>query len=109
MTMMKKEGLFDSIYDIVFQIPRGKVATYGQIADIVDPPCDPRMVGWALASLGNRKEELPVPWQRVVGKGGRISLPGSEQKELLEREGVEFEPDGWIDLGRYGWEGMDSE
>ena len=96
-------SLFDSVYDIVFQIPPGKVATYGQIADHVGPPCDARMVGWALASLGNRRDELPVPWQRVVGIGGRISLQGSEQRQLLEREGIQFDSDGRIDLDRFGW------
>jgi methylated-DNA-protein-cysteine methyltransferase-like protein len=106
--MKNNTGLFDSIYDVVFQIPPGKVATYGQIARIVFPPCDPRMVGWALASLGNRKMELPVPWHRVLGRGGRISLPGSEQRELLEREGIVFDENGRIDLERFGWEGLET-
>ena len=55
--------------------------------------------------MGSRKEDLPVPWQRVVGKGGRISLPGSEQRELLEAEGIVFDGDGRIDLERYEWRG----
>jgi len=101
--MKKTESLFDTIYDIIFQIPRGKVATYGQIARYVDFGCDARMVGWALASLGNRREELPVPWQRVVGRGGKISLTGSEQRRLLEKEGIVFDKNGKIDLDRYGW------
>ena len=105
--MDRRTGLFDSIYEICFRIPRGKVATYGQIADLVDSSCDARMVGWALASLGNRREELPVPWQRVVGKGGKISLPGSNQRNLLEREGIVFGENGKIDLDRYGWNGID--
>ena len=102
--MKKTESLFDTIYDIIFQIPRGKVATYGQIARYVDFGCDARMVGWALASLDNRREELPVPWQRVVGRGGKISVPGSEQRRLLEKEGIVFDKNGKIDLDRYGWE-----
>ena len=97
-------GLYDQIYDTVFRIPEGKVATYGQIAKIVGSPCDARRVGWALASLGNRRVELPVPWQRVVGSGGRISLSGSEQKDLLEKESIVFDSRGRIDLERFGWE-----
>ena len=101
---LSDNSLFDFIYDVVFQIPPGKVATYGQVAKCVGPSCDPRMVGWALASLGNRREEIPVPWQRVVGIGGKISLQGSEQRELLEKEGIQFDIEGRIDMDRFGWE-----
>lgn len=101
--MSGNQGLFDKIYQVVFQIPRGKVATYGQIADIVGPPCDARRVGWAMASLGNRKDVPPVPWQRVVGAGGRISMPGPEQKEQLIQEGVEFDEKERINMERFGW------
>jgi len=99
------EGLFQRVYDVVFQIPRGQVATYGQVARIVGPACDARRVGWALASLGNRKDVPPVPWQRVVGSGGRIRLPGNEQRALLEREGIVFDERGRIDMEWFGWEG----
>lgn len=95
------------MYDVVFRIPRGKVATYGQIARHVGPPCDARRVGWALAALSRRREELPVPWHRVVGRGGRINLAGSEQRRLLEGEGVMFDPNDVIDMERYGWDGTE--
>jgi methylated-DNA-protein-cysteine methyltransferase-like protein len=107
--MKNKIGLFESVYEKVFQIPFGRVATYGQIAELIESPCDARLVGWALASLGNRREELPIPWHRVVGKGGKISLPGSEQRMLLEREGIVFDGNGQIDLGCYGWNGPGSD
>jgi methylated-DNA-protein-cysteine methyltransferase-like protein len=110
--MGKSGSLFNSIYEIVFCIPPGKVASYGQIGKMADPPCDPRMVGWAMASLGNLKDVPPVPWQRVVAKGGRISLPGRDgmvQRELLQREGVAFNKNGCIDMNIYGWDGMSSE
>ena len=103
--MEKPHGLYDRVYAVVSRIPRGYVATYGQIAGIVGPPCDARRVGWALASLGNRREPLSVPWQRVVGAGGKISLTGSEQRFLLEEEGVGFDEKGRIDLEIYGWDG----
>lgn len=103
--MNQGKGLYHRVYDVVRQIPFGRVATYGQVAKIVGPPCDARRVGWALASLGNKKEAYPVPWQRVIGAGGKISLTGSDQRERLEAEGVEFDVRGRIDLSRFGWEG----
>ena len=102
--MNHEKGMYHRVYDVVCQIPYGKVATYGQIAKIVGPPCDARRVGWALASLCNRKEFYPVPWQRVVGAGGKISLTGSDQKERLESEGIVFDSKGKIDLSMFGWE-----
>jgi len=103
--MVKERGLYTRIYDVVQQIPSGQVTTYGRIAEMVGPPCDARRVGWALASLGNRRDVPPVPWQRVVGAGGKISLPGSRQRDLLEQEGVVFDEKGRIDLDTYSWEG----
>lgn len=104
--MDDRRTLFDRIYDVVFRIPKGRVATYGQVAEAVGAPCDARRVGWALASLGQRKDELPVPWQRVVAAGGKISLPGNRQRTLLEEEGVVFDSRGRIDLERFGCRGL---
>ena len=98
-------SLYERIYHVVRQIPPGKVATYGQIAYLVGPPCDARRVGWALAALREHRVAEPVPWQRVVGAGGKISLSGSDQKERLEAEGIVFDSKGRIDLIRFGWEG----
>ena len=106
--MKSDRGLYHRVYDVVLKIPFGKVATYGQIAKIVGPPCDARRVGWALASLGNHKDIPPVPWQRVIAAGGRISLPGTQQRNLLEGEGVLFDARGRVDLEQYGWEGPGS-
>jgi methylated-DNA-protein-cysteine methyltransferase-like protein len=99
------KSLYDRIYDIIRQIPRGRVATYGQIAYLLDPPCDARRVGWALAALCDRPIEPPVPWQRVVNAKGMSSL-GSEQLSRLEKEGIEIDARGRIDLDRFGWDGM---
>ena len=96
---------YDRIYDVVRQIPRGRVATYGQIAHLIDPPCDARRVGWALAALRDRAVEPPVPWQRVVNAKGMSSL-GLGQLALLEEEGVEIDAKGKISLERFGWDGM---
>jgi len=73
----------------VRQIPRGKVATYGEVARAAGHPGAARQVVWALRS----REAAGVPWHRVIGAGGKILLPGEsgmEQRFRLEAEGVEF-------------------
>jgi len=87
---------------VVRQIPAGKVATYGQVAYLVGPPCTPRRVGWALAALRTHLVEPPVPWQRVVNAKGTSSV-GSDQITLLKEEGVTSDDDRRIDLDRFGW------
>ena len=92
---------------MVAQIPSGCVATYGQIAGLVERPRGARQVGQALAALRPGSE---VPWHRVVNASGRISPRGDGaaaqlQRLLLEEEGVGFNADGVIDLKRYAWLG----
>ncbi len=92
---------YHQINQIVRKVPKGKVATYGQIALYVER-CTPRMVGYAMAALS----EEDVPWQRIVNAQGGIS-PRADgdgaliQRKLLEAEGVVFEANGRIDLKRY--------
>jgi methylated-DNA-protein-cysteine methyltransferase-like protein len=86
-------------------IPRGRVATYGQIARLAKLGRQPRLVGYALAAL---PEDAKVPWHRVVNAQGRVSLRSTEgwdrlQRALLEREGVVFDARGRIDLAKRGW------
>ena len=100
---------YQQIYAIVRQIPPGKVASYGQIAALVDR-CTARMVGYAMHAIG--LEDADVPWQRVINSQGRISSHGdgigtSLQRELLEEEGVVFDSTGRTDLKRFGWLGTD--
>lgn len=97
---------FERIYAVVAAIPRGKVATYGQVAALAGLPGRARLVGRALRELPDRH---PAPWYRVVGSGGRISPRGDgaserEQRLLLEDEGVAFSAAGVIDMARCGWE-----
>ncbi len=95
--------LYDKIYSVIRKIPRGKVATYGQIAKLAGLGPNARLVGYALHALTPEKR---VPWHRVVGAGGKISLTGegySIQRKLLEAEGVEFRDKGNIPLVRFGW------
>jgi methylated-DNA-protein-cysteine methyltransferase-like protein len=96
---------YDMIHRIVSRIPRGRVATYGQIAELAGIPGQARRVGYALSALPNG---TAVPWQRVVNAKGEISLrsqSGSEsfQKKLLKAEGVLFSRDGRISMDRFQW------
>jgi methylated-DNA-protein-cysteine methyltransferase-like protein len=98
-------GTHARIHAVVRRIPRGRVATYGQVAELVGLPGGARQVGYALHALGAGTE---VPWQRVINARGRVSprsVPGCDavQRGLLEREGVVFQADGRIDLERYRW------
>ena len=90
---------------MVRRIPRGRVATYGQVAVLAGLPGHARQVGYALHALAKGS---PVPWQRVVNARGEVSLrrtPGWEsvQRALLEREGIVFDLRGRIDLERRLW------
>jgi methylated-DNA-protein-cysteine methyltransferase-like protein len=98
-----------TLYQLVRRIPKGRVATYGQLAKLVGLPRHARHVGNALA---NTPEKVKIPWHRVVNAQGRISLrrsnwqSGSDdlQRILLEAEGVVFDESGKIRLRDYQWE-----
>ena len=101
---MKSKLTYQKIYEIVQEIPEGKVATYGQIAQMVGS-CTARMVGYAMSALPAGND---VPWQRVVNRQGKISIRsnGSEddlQRRLLINEGIVFNNSGKIDLAVYRW------
>ncbi len=104
-------SFFDRVYAVVRQIPRGKVASYGQIAALLGHPQAARTVGWALNAL--RGSDIDdVPWQRVINSAGRISISRADlgadlQRALLEEEGVIFDSRGYVDFDRFGWKGMD--
>jgi len=100
------EGLHRRIHAAVRRIPRGRVATYGEIARVAGIGGQPRLVGYALAAL---PDDSNVPWHRVVNAQGRVSPranPGPDrvQRALLEREGVRFDAQGRIDLARHRWQ-----
>lgn len=106
---------YEQVWTLVRQIPYGKVATYGQIAQMLPPPhgialqeykaFSPRWVGDAMAACPN-----DAPWQRVINAQGKISKrPGAErQRQRLEEEGVVFVNDK-VDLKIYQWQGNDRE
>jgi methylated-DNA-protein-cysteine methyltransferase-like protein len=105
MSTSNEQDFFERVYAVVQQIPRGKVATYGDIAAVVGGGCDARFVGQALGALGGGKRALQVPWQRIVSRGGTLSTSGPRQRALLETEGIVFDERGRIPMERYGWEG----
>ena len=98
------DGTHGRIHRVVSRIPRGRVATYGQVARLAGLSGQARLVGYAMHALpvGTR-----VPWQRVVNSQGTISLPGesaTRQRKLLESEGVHFDARGRIYLDRFLWQ-----
>ncbi len=96
---------YDAILAIVQSIPAGRVATYGQIADLAGLPGRARLVGTTLRKL---PDDSAVPWHRVVNAGGRISARGdgmsvTEQALLLRDEGVAIDARGRIPLTAFQW------
>ena len=103
---MSREGerFFARVYALVREIPRGRVATYGQVAALLGVPRGARAVGWALRALP-AAQAVRVPWHRVVGAGGRISPRAGAgpqvQRRRLRTEGVRFRG-AVVDLARHG-------
>lgn len=104
--MAEVSGTHARIHRVVSRIPRGRVATYGQVARLANLPGQARLVGYAMSALpaGSR-----VPWHRVVNARGEVSArsdgsPGAAvQRVRLEREGVRFDRHGRIGLARFRW------
>ncbi len=100
-------NFFQRVFDVVKQIPEGRVATYGQIARMIGEPRKARYVGFAMHQSPGIAGG--VPCHRVVFKDGSLAPgfafggPGA-QKELLESEGIAFLENGRIDMEAYGWE-----
>jgi len=95
--------VFELIWSVVAEIPPGRVASYGQVGEAAGLPGRARLVGRAMREL---PEGSAVPWYRVMGAGGRLSLTGEAgrlQRLLLEEEGVCFTESGRVDLARSEW------
>lgn len=93
------------IYDVVRRIPKGRVATYGQIAILAGLRGHARQVGYAMAALSAAST---VPWHRVINAKGCCSpraTPGGDerQRRLLARERIRFDDAGRISLAKYQW------
>jgi methylated-DNA-protein-cysteine methyltransferase-like protein len=104
---MEEPSFYKRVFKLVQEIPKGKVSSYGTIANLLGSPRAARAVGYALNSL--KKDELQkVPWQRVINSQGKISFKGDPlranlQRKLLEIEGIVFHSDGQIDFKIFGW------
>jgi methylated-DNA-protein-cysteine methyltransferase related protein len=102
------ERLYRSIYAVVRRIPTGRVATYGQVAELAGIPGGGRVAG---AAMKTSKPSHRLPWQRVIGKAGktrgRIAIHdpvgAAVQRQLLEAEGVTVGDTGLVALDVYGW------
>ena len=100
---------FEPFCRVVRRIPRGRVATYGQVAALAGRPRGARLCGYALSALRNTVHD--VPWQRVLGARGagragislRDPVGAAAQRALLEREGVTIDGRGRVGLARFGW------
>jgi methylated-DNA-protein-cysteine methyltransferase-like protein len=100
---MTTNASYAAIWNVVRTIPRGRVASYGQVARLAGLPRHARLVGTALGEAG----ALKLPWHRVMNAQGRIALPPNsrgyrEQSRLLREEGVVVSK-GRVDLKRFGW------
>lgn len=102
---MAKSAFTEVIIELIRAIPPGTVSTYGRIAEMAGSPRAARQV---VRVLHTYSETESLPWHRVINRDGKIALLSSEQRnaqrELLEKEGVEFDTSGRIDLDTYLWQ-----
>ena len=100
----KGHSLSKNIIQVIKHIPKGKVATYGQIAGLAGNPHASRVVVWTLNSSWKTEN---LPWHRVINSQGTISLKRGqgyeEQRKLLESEGIVFNENDKIDLKEFQW------
>jgi methylated-DNA-protein-cysteine methyltransferase-like protein len=103
----KEYTFFDDVYDVVRQIPKGRVTSYGAIAVYLGTKLSARMVGWAMNGAGNVKPKVPA--QRVVNRNGMLSgkmhfdTP-TKMQELLEKDGVKVKDDTVVDFEKRFWD-----
>ena len=95
----------EQIWQVIALIPKGRVATYGQVAELAGLHGGARRVGRLLSQLPNGTR---IPWHRVINASGGISLPRrsdgyAQQKSRLEKEGVQFNAAGRVSLRRFRW------
>lgn len=98
--MMEQEEFFYQVYAIVSEIPKGKVATYGQVAQLAGRAGNARLVGRALRYASFYGD---FPCHRVVNAQGRLAPGFEEQASLLQEEGVLIKSNGCVDLSQYQW------
>ena len=101
----KPDSVYERIYAVVRRIPRGRVCTYGRVAELAGNPGAARQVGYALHAL---PEHTTVPWHRVINAQGGcstagVTVPPDLQQRLLEAEGIVFNEKGRCQIEKYLW------
>lgn len=105
-------NFYEQVYAVVRRIPRGKVTSYGRIAQMLGRPRAARAVGYAMNALKDKDETYAdVPWQRVINSQGRISIvnrdnSANQQAQRLREEGIVVDDNLWVNLDVYLWEGL---
>jgi methylated-DNA-protein-cysteine methyltransferase-like protein len=104
MRLADENNYRERVYEIVRQIPAGRVMTYGQIAEILGEGYTPRTVGYVMYGADSEN----VPWQRVINSQGacstgKMTMPVNLQQDMLQSEGVVFSDKGKCDLKKYLW------
>jgi methylated-DNA-protein-cysteine methyltransferase-like protein len=99
-----EQGYRERVYELVRQIPKGRVMTYGQIAGILGEGYTARTVGYVMHGADSHK----VPWQRVINSRGacstaKMTLPVDLQQSMLESEGIKFDRSGRCDVNAVLW------
>lgn len=112
MNNVDEQSYREKVYEIVCEIPRGRVMTYGQLAEILGEGYTPRTVGYVMHAADTER----VPWQRVINSQGacstgKMTMPVNLQQKMLEDEGIVFNEKGKCDLEKYRWspEGFEPE
>ena len=102
--LKKSDSFFEDVYDVVRQIPKGRVTSYGAVASYLGTKMSARMVGWAMNGAFNIKPKVPA--HRVVNRNGMLSgkahfNPPSKMQELLEKEKIKVENDTIVNFDQY--------
>lgn len=103
----KKFNFFENVWDVARQIPKGRVTTYGAIANYLGSKMSARMVGWAMNGAHNTKPKVPA--QRVVNRNGMLSgkmhfATPTLMQDMLEKEGINIENDTIADFDKHFWD-----
>ncbi|MFT3979056.1 MAG: MGMT family protein [Ferruginibacter sp.] len=103
----KEYSFFADVFDVVRQVPKGRVTSYGAIANYLGTKLSARMVGWAMNSAGSAKPKVPA--QRVVNRNGMLSgkhhfETPTKMEELLKKDGVQVKDDTVVDFKKRFWD-----
>ena len=102
----KEANFFELVYEVARQIPKGRITSYGAIANCLGTRLSARMVGWAMNGAGHAKPKVPA--HRVVNRNGMLSgkhhFGGNKMQELLEKEGTKVKDDTVVDFKKLFWD-----